>query len=845
MVSALLAGALIAGASLACGQAVMAFSGRDRLSPVAPAAGLSVLLVVCGVAVKLPGHATTAAVAAGLACALAAWVLAPRRGRLGQVSAGAVAAALIAAAVVAIPFAVSGRIGILGQGLVNDDMASHLLFTEWIDTRSGPTPDLIDDGYPLGPHAIVAAAAKASGAGLIEAFAGLTGAIAVLTALTAYGALGGVRSVLRAPAAALVALPYLGAAYLAQGAFKEPMLALALLGFGLSLPALAESWSGHRPALASTLPDRGRRWLRSQALLALPGGVIAAGTIYNYSFPGLAWLALAAVAWALLVARYERDRRGGMALRARVKWARPLIAAGVAIPLIAAVPEIVRILSFAGFEAFSPSGTEGNTGFGNLRQALNPLESLGVWPSSEFRVAPENSSTPVAAFYLGGLLALAAFGWGAGRAIARREAALPAAVAAGAAGYLVALAAGTPYTSAKALAVAAPVVMVISLRGLLGASSLEGEEAAEASWWPPRLVRPLVRLGIPALAVAFVAAAAFSTLLPLRQPAVGPTSTADGLIADFRPLVEGEDVLFLGRDNFISWELLGANDVFAPIVNYYDTEETPTLYRATTQNAKFDWDNVPDQTLAEFDYVLTTSAAFNSQAPPEFSEAERSGNFVLWERNAPAPEPGRPGSRRTLLEPLYPGAVLDCSGPRNQVVRELDGSASALAKQPVIGEEWERSPEITEAAPATETLELTPGRWEISIQYASTQDLRLTAPAPGLDVTLDANLLFRGPSPFYPAGTIEVPQSRRGDGVPIEFTASVDRPPLAGRLLGTESRAYLGTIAAMPTERAAGGLPLSQACGLYVDWYTLASGAPAAGVDALDGPAPRPPQSEE
>ncbi len=91
--------------------------------------------------------------------------------------------------------------------------------------RGARRPDLIEDGYPLGPHAIVSATSKVvPGADLIETFAGLTGAIAVLAALTAYGALGGVRDRFRAPAAVLAALPYLGAAYLAQGAFKEPML---------------------------------------------------------------------------------------------------------------------------------------------------------------------------------------------------------------------------------------------------------------------------------------------------------------------------------------------------------------------------------------------------------------------------------------------------------------------------------------------------------------------------------------------------------------------------------------------------------------------------------------------
>jgi hypothetical protein len=42
-------------------------------------------------------------------------------------------------------------------------MASHLLFAEWVSTHAGPTPDLIKGGYPLGPHAIVAATARSAG----------------------------------------------------------------------------------------------------------------------------------------------------------------------------------------------------------------------------------------------------------------------------------------------------------------------------------------------------------------------------------------------------------------------------------------------------------------------------------------------------------------------------------------------------------------------------------------------------------------------------------------------------------------------------------------------------------
>src|SRR3954467_4591961 len=304
MLSAILAGALIVAASLLLGAAIMAIAGLPRHSAAGPATGISALLVICGIAVKLPGHAVTAAIVVGVALVACLFVFGTSRLPAGAFRVGAIVVVIGAALVAAIPFAASGRVGILGQGLVNDDMASHLLFTEWISTHAGPTPDLIKGGYPLGPHAIVAATTKVSGASYVEAFAGLTGAIAVLLALTAYGALGGLRGWLRVPAAVLASSPYLAAAYLAQGAFKEPLLALALLGFTLGLPALRTVWSvateshGHQPE------SHGHR---SQARAVVPLGVIAAGTIYNYSFPGLAWLLGALLVWMLVIAIRERE----------------------------------------------------------------------------------------------------------------------------------------------------------------------------------------------------------------------------------------------------------------------------------------------------------------------------------------------------------------------------------------------------------------------------------------------------------------------------------------------------------------------------------------------------------
>jgi hypothetical protein len=817
MLSALLAGALIVVASLLLGSAIMAIAGLPRHSAAGPATGISALLVICGIAVKLPGHAVTAAAVTGVALIGCFAVFGRTRAPAGTVRIGAIVAVIGAALVVAIPFATSGRVGILGQGLVNDDMASHLLFTEWISSHAGPTPDLIKDGYPLGPHAMVAAASKVSGASLIESFAGLTGAIAVLLALTAYGALPGVRGWLRVPAAVLASSPYLAAAYLAQGAFKEPLLALALLGFALGLPHLRAAWS---------IADD------SRAGAAIPLGVIAAGTIYNYSFPGLAWLLGTALVWMLVIAWREHDLR----LRDRLRGAKAAIWLGIAIPVVAALPELFRLASFSSFKAFNPSGTGPTVGFGNLRQPLNPLEAFGIWPSGEFRITPANSTTPELAFYLGALLALVAFAWGLGRALSRRESALPSALLAATLLYLASLALGTPYTQAKTLAIAAPLIMVIALRGLLSAEPLPGEEAdvpegGGAAWWPPQPVRPFTGFAVPLLTLAFAAAAAFSTLLPLRQAAVGPDYHLQEMLR-IRPIVDGQNVLFLGRDNFVSWELIGS-EVYAPITNHYDVEEVHPLYRATDLNAKFDWDNVPPFVMNKFHWVVTTSAAMQSQAPAGFVPRLRTGDFILWHRERPV------GQRRTLYEPVNPGAPLDCSNPEQAPITKVKGSATVFTVQPVIGKVWSPSPALTQTKPAHMRLYLTPGRWDLSIQYASTQPLHVTASGPGLSspfsTQLRTNLLFRGPSPYYPVGSLDV--ERAGN---VIVNVEVGDPPLIGRLLRTESKAYLSGLAFTRSEPSRETIPLRRACGRYVDWYEVAPGTPASALRGVVAPQVQP-----
>ena len=218
-------------------------------------------------------------------------------------------------------------------------------------------------------------------------------------------------------------------------------------------------------------------------------------------------------------------------------------------------------------------------GFGNLRQPLNPLEAFGIWPSGEFRITPANSTTPEIAFYLGGLLALAAFAWGLGRALSRRESALPSALLAATLLYLGCARLRHSLHPGEGPRDRGPADHADRpARPALGGRDLQGEEATSRRGGRELVAAPAAaparrRFAVPLLTLAFAAAAAFSTLLPLRQAAVGPDYHLQEMLR-MRPIVDGQNVLFLGRDNFVSWELIGS-EVYAPITNHYDVEETP------------------------------------------------------------------------------------------------------------------------------------------------------------------------------------------------------------------------------------------------------------------------------
>jgi hypothetical protein len=503
--------------SLAIGQAVLALCGVPRWSWLAPAVGLALVCAISWGTVRLPGDGVIGAVVIALATLAAVAFLWRRVRDVPAAAAIGAAVAIGALAGTALPFIAEGHFGILGTGF-NPDMSQHLLAADRL--ADGFSSELLRQGYPLGPHAIVVSLEKGLGVSLVHGFTGLTIAVAVLAALTALAAFPDRSRAQRVAAALVIGLPYLVASYFAQGAFKETMQALWVLAFLLTLRETT----------------RNPLW-RDLELRFVPAAVIAIGAVYTYSFPGLIWLAALLAAWLVI----ERE----LPLR-------PLLLALVVFA-VGALPELGRMIEFHNFETFDPNGP----GLGNLFGQISPLTALGIWFSGDFRVAAGDGAAPAVAYYLGAAFAAVLLVLGLVRCARGRESAMLGGFAAVVALYLAARIGGTPYTSAKALEVAAPVLTLVILAPL-----------SEGVW---RFSSPMVRKSatgarLEALTLpAYLLVAGFCSVLALANAPVGPTTYSPALTG-LRPLIAADSTLVLAPRElldeqhgvrYIDWELRG------------------------------------------------------------------------------------------------------------------------------------------------------------------------------------------------------------------------------------------------------------------------------------------------
>jgi hypothetical protein len=768
-------------ASLLVGRAVMLALGRHRATFLEGPIGLAVLILICTVGIRLPGHAATSLVATAIVVvASLAYVIARREAILGPAVGLALPVAVIAALLAALPFIASGHIGIPGVGL-NNDMAMHLVDTDYLLDPTGPQPQSIVNGYPLGPHSLVATVVNLLGTEPLQGWLGLLVAAPILTAITSLGLLRGLPGWRHVLGAALVAFAYLTASVLGIAGFKELIAGMFLIAFAIGLREIEREPDG-----------------RIAILIGL--SLITAAMVPVYSLPGIAWLAVTAGLWVLAHLLRIRRESGPQGVRRAVRASMPIVIPAAIVLVIVGLIELPKVLDFL------RSGSIGNVADTNskLRFVVSPLETLGVWPSGNWLLGTHDFSHDWI-YWLFGLIGLAGLIVGLAWWIGRRDYAVAAAVLSGLVIYLVTkyVEDGGLYILAKAVVVPASVVMLLAIVALLA---------------------PGGGLGRRAFAVVFIALAAYSSFLALRDTIVASTGRLDQL-ADFRSQVAGQTVLALTSDRFTDYGLRTAT-VYSPAFN---SENRVDSTAAKTQRLPIDFDSVPFNVLNQFPYAVTTSAVYQSQAPPGWRLAASNDSYKLWRRTGTTP----PVS--ILAEEARPGRIFRCK--RSKFRRILEGGGDAVVwPRPVIAKRlyWKageaggvvaeggvspgkQAPLDNDLPPgqtASQTINLSPGQWKISIQYVSPVT-GITVRAPGLETDLpsgmDAAIPYRpDQGPYWPAGELT------SKGGPITFSVQADDVNWLQKVLGVDAPAVIGNLTAVK-RTGFRDIPTATACGDYVD----------------------------
>jgi hypothetical protein len=768
------AAAVVLVASVVIGLALWRLSGWERASFCAPAAGFAVVLIAVGIAVRLPGRTATGGVVLVLLGLASLVVLASDPYPASPLAMDGIVLALLALAITALPFIATGHFGVLGVG-DNNDMSVHMGAAYWLQTHAVQQDVmLVKPGYPLGPHALAGVLGTGLGLSIERSFTGVMLAVPSLAALAAYGGLDRLSRGPRFVGALLTAFAYLAASYLAQAAFKETTEGMLLLAFVLGLREFAGEL--HWP----------------QARQAVPLGLLAAGMVYVYSYPGVFWpIAVLALVWAAVSLREGPGffARGAGILRDAI-WP---IAAGTAAFLIAVAPELNRVIDFTS----SHYAHEPGSGLGNLVHPISPAQALGVWLRPDFRFDPDPRWLTI----IGLVLAGAALLWAIAAWWREDDVTVPAGLVGAALVWVLATQTKNPYNAAKGLAILSPLVMLLIVSVLL------------APRREKHFARPgLERLRLPVALVA-LGLAATSSFLALRDAPVGPPAKWREL-GSFRDRIAGQPTLALLDDDFTLWTLRDA--VVARFRNLYTPWLVPLrVEKHWAPGRAVDFDSVEAGVLNRMRYVVTSRSPFASQVPSNFRLVASTPSYELWERTGPT------APRQVLAEGGRPGATLDCTTSEGRALSRKRGVAHVFPEPFVFRPELWVGKVRGAGQSATQSLKLPVGQWDISLQYVSREPLTLEGG--GLRARFAGNLARQGP--YFSAGTV-----RSNGRTPITLRATTDKLPSVARLLGAKgnTRALdslnnqpLGAIAA--TRHRARGLnvPLRRACGRYVDWYQL------------------------
>jgi hypothetical protein len=529
---------------------------------------------------------------------------------------------------------------------------------------------------------------------------------------------------------------------------------------GLAL-AVAIYLAGYGPMLGRA------RWV--------PIALLIGGIISIYSSAGLVWPAAFLMLWVVGLLTIAAHRHQLATVPAAIRRELPALGVGVAVLILVLLPQAERVYEFVALRN-GGSAIEA-TDLGNLLAPLSGWQAFGVWGNADYRL-PNPDPTTVG-IWIGFVVVLAVIG--AAWAFRRRIWMLPVAAVAAVLIWAASVHGGqSPYVSAKALAIASPFLLLLAVMPL-------AEPGDPGNGW--RRWGWLV--AVPVVGLVLLYRVSTDDLRGLRNGPVGPTAHVEQL-EGFRPLLAGHKTLYLGADEFAPWELSGAQLTAAATVSLPNVEMRKG--KDWSQGQAMDLDEVRASTLNEFEYVVATRDAAGSAVPANLKPVAESEAFVVYKRVGKVPE------RSILAEGEWPGAVLDCKTPKGRMI--LAGGGIAAVRQPPIVEEVPGTPA---GHSVSVSIDLPPGRWLIQSPYSSPYPIRVKGP--GLDAEVPANLERGGPR--LPLGVVK---STGGPQViTLEVGSSWLAPPTAMALFFSLVATRVGE-----TDRV---IPISRACGRYVDWY--------------------------
>lgn len=581
-----------------CGLLAERLSGHRLPGAMVPPVGLAVLIAVTGLFALLDATAELAVPAAVIAAAAGFALTEPWKDP--RLRAGLWPLLLAAAAylVYAAPSLLTGQGSITGYVKL-DDSATWLALTDHVfefgreisDVPAGSYARTLDawlgGEYPVGAFLPLGVGARVAGADPAAAY---QATIAVFAAILALG--------LYQCARWAVASRGLAAAC-AFGAVQASLL------FGYA------NWGGVKEICAAALlpPLAWLAWRGEVRLLA-----VVAGAVFGV-------LGVNGVVWAgpaLLIGAWRcRERR------------RLIVAGGVL--LVATLPAIVTL----NFLWHTTQGAiSAGEDIGNLARPLPILQGFGLWPTGDLRAQPDPRWIAV-------VLALACAGLAyaaVAAAVKRREWGLPILLGIVLAGVLPAVAIGSPWVDAKALAVLAPFVLLAALTFVAGRPF------------------PFAAAG----AVVLGGAILWSTQLVIRDVFVAPRerlaelkrmSERAGITG---PLVVLDFEIYANRHFLREYGTDGATDLRERPVAKADGSTFPTLSAAEV-------DLIAPQELWAFRGIVRRRNPVASRPPSAFARVEAGPNWERWERAPSAPVP----ARLPLNTGLDPTGAVDCAALAN------------------------------------------------------------------------------------------------------------------------------------------------------------------------------------